>query len=146
MIENNIKYIREDMEMTQKELGYIFGVHDTTVSGWETGKDIIPLQKLVKLSNLSNYSVDFILNLTRHNINYSKLEKANPKIVGANLKKIRKEHNLTQQDIADSCSISQTTYSNYELGLYLINTLCIYTIAKKYNVSIDKILGKNKEQ
>ena len=37
MIDNNLKFIREDMEMTQKELGYVFGVHESTVCGWETG-------------------------------------------------------------------------------------------------------------
>lgn len=142
MIDNNLKFIREDMEMTQKELGYVFGVHESTVCGWETGKDVIPLSKLIKFSNLSNCSIDYILKITRYNTEYSKMEKANKKLVGNNLKKIRKELNLTQKEIADVCCISQTTYSNYELGNYLINTLCIYTIAKKYNISIDKILGR----
>lgn len=142
MIDNNLKFIREDMEMTQKELGYVFGVHESTVCGWETGKDAIPLPKLIKFSNLSKCSIDYILKLTRQNKEYSILEKANKKLVGNNLKKIRTELKLTQKQIADVCCISQTTYSNYELGIYLINTLCIYTIAKKYNISIDKILGR----
>ena len=53
-----------------------------------------------------------------------------------------KNSHLSQKEIADICCISQTTYSNYELGIYLINTTCIYTIAKKYKLSIDKILGR----
>lgn len=142
MIENNLKFIREDMEMTQKELGYVFGVHETTVSGWETGKDIIPLPKLIKFSNLSKHSIDYILKLKKYNTEYLEIKKADKILVGKNLKKIRKELKLTQQELADVCSISQTTYSNYELGNYLINTFCIYTIAKKYKLSIDKILGR----
>ena len=94
MIDNNLKFIREDMEMTQKELGYVFGVHESTVCGWETGKDVIPLPKLIKFSNLSNCSIDYILKITRYNTEYSKMEKANKKLVGANLKKIRKELKL----------------------------------------------------
>ena len=142
MIENNLKFIREDMEMTQKELGYVFGVHETTVSGWETGKDIIPLPKLIKFSNLSKHSIDYILKLKKYNTEYLEIKKADKILVGKNLKKIRKELKLTQQELADVCSISQTTYSNYELGNYLINTFCIYTIAKEYKQSIDKILGR----
>ena len=142
MIENNLKFIREDMEMTQKELGYVFGVHETTVSGWETGKDIIPLPKLIKFSNLSKHSIDYILKLKKYNTEYLEIKKADKILVGKNLKKIRKELKLTQQELADVCSISQTTYSNYELGNYLINTFCIYTIDKKYKLSIDKILGR----
>ena len=142
MLDNNLKFIREDMEMTQKELGFVFGVHKSTVCGWETGKDIIPLPKLIKFSNLSNCSIDYILKLKRYNTEYPKLEKVNKKLIGSNLKKIRKELDLTQKEIADVCCISQTTYSNYELGIYLINTTCIYTIAKKYKLSIDEILGR----
>ena len=142
MIEKNLKFIREDMEMTQTELGYVFGVHETTVSGWETGKDIIPLPKLIKFSNLSKHSIDYILKLKKYNTEYLEIKKADKILVGKNLKKIRKELKLTQQELADICSISQTTYSNYELGNYLINTFCIYTIAKKYKLSIDKILGR----
>lgn len=33
MFNNNLKEARENLDMTQKELGYIFGVHETTVSG-----------------------------------------------------------------------------------------------------------------
>ena len=142
MIENNLKFIREDMEMTQKELGYIFGVHVTTVSGWETGKDIIPLSKLIKFSNLSKHSIDYILKLKRYNKEYSELNKADKKLIGSNLKKIRKELKLTQEEIANVCGISQTTYSNYELGNNLIKTLSIYIIAKEFKLSIDEIIGK----
>lgn len=146
MINNNLKLIRENMELTQKELGYIFGVHPSTICGWETGKDIIPLSKLIKFSNLSNCSIDYILKLTRYNIEYTKIEKANKKLIASNLKNIRKNLNLTQQELSDICHISQTTYSNYEIGLYLISSTCIYTIAKKYNLSIDEIIGKKKKQ
>lgn len=35
MVNNNIKFCRETLEMTQSELGYIFGVTKQTVSNWE---------------------------------------------------------------------------------------------------------------
>ena len=48
MYENNLKYIREHMELTQKELGKVFNVAESTYSGWETGRDVIPLKHLYK--------------------------------------------------------------------------------------------------
>ena len=69
MIDNNLKYCREELEMTQVELGFIFGVSGKTVSGWETATDPIPFSKLIRFSNLYHYSLDFIIGLTRHNIN-----------------------------------------------------------------------------
>ena len=139
MNENNLKYCREELEMTQKELGYVFGVHESTISGWETNKDIIPLTKLIKFSNLYSFSVDYIIGLNRKN-NYIKLGKVSKQNIGCKLKKIRKQLGLTQQEIAKVCGISQTTYSNYELGINLISTLTLYTICKTYKLSMDEIL------
>lgn len=142
MFNNNLKEARENLEMTQKELGYVFGVHETTVSGWETGKDNIPLAKLVKFCNLYNYSLDFITGFDRKNKKCDIQIKLDKKKIGNKLKIIRKKLNLTQQQIADECGISQTTYSNYELGINLINTLTLYTICKNHNISMDSILRK----
>ena len=140
MVGNNLRYCREEIEMTQKELGFVFGVHESTISGWETGKDSIPLKKLVKFCNLYNYSLDFVMGLSRTNKEYSKLNNLNLKKIGNNLKSLRNSLNISQQQFADECSISQTTYSNYELGLYLINTLTLYTICKNHKISADSII------
>ena len=140
MLNNNLKWCREELEMTQKELGYVFGVHETTISGWETGKDTIPLKKLIKFCNLYNYSLDFAIGLSRQDDKHHNIDKVDKKKIGNNLKKLWTKLNLTQQEIADECMISQTTYSNYELGLYLINTLSLYTICKKHKLSMYDIL------
>ena len=140
MVGNNLRYCREELEMTQKELGFVFGVHESTISGWETGKDTIPLRKLIKFCNLYNYSLDFVMGLSRTNKTYPKLKNINLKKIGNNLKSIRSSLNISQQQFADECVISQTTYSNYELGLYLINTLTLYTICKNHKISADSII------
>lgn len=145
MIENKLKYCRENLEMTQKELGYIFGVHESTVSGWETGKDTMPLKKLIRFSNEYGYSLDYITGLSERNIQYSKLVNVDSKVVGNNLKELRIKLNLTQENMAKECMISQTTYSNYELGLFLINSLSLFTICKNHKLSMDILLGR-KEQ
>ena len=139
MYENNLKYIREYMEMTQKELGSVFNVAESTYSGWETGRDVIPLKHLYKFSLKYGYSMDYLLKLNSENVKYNKIDSIDRKMVGEKLKKIRKDLNLTQQQIADECMISQTTYSNYELGNNLISTMSLYTICKNHNISMDSI-------
>ena len=138
MIQNNIKYCREELEMTQQELGYVFGVSGSTVAGWENNHDTMPLTKLVRFSNMYKYSLDYIVGLSRTN-NYKKV-KLDKKKIASNLKDIRTKLNLTQQQIADECMISQTEYSNYETGLYLINTLTLYTICLKHKLSLYDII------
>ena len=140
MLDNNLKYAREDLEMTQEELGYVFGVKKATISNWENGYDIIPLNKLVKFCNLYNYSFDFIVGFTRENKIYPKLNKIDKIKIGKNLKDLRNRLNLTQQQIADECSISRATFCHYELGMNLISTLTLYTICKNHKISMDSFL------
>ena len=139
LINNNLKNCREELEITQEELGRILSVSRKTVTGWENNYDTMPLSKLVKFSNLYNYSLDYVLGLSPKN-DYQKIDKLDKRKIGNNLKAIRTELNLTQQQIADECMISQTTYSNYETGQYLITTLTLYTICYKHNLSIYQII------
>lgn len=76
---------------------------------------------------------------------YPKIECDKNKI-GEYLKKLRKELNISQQKLADDCNISQTTYSDYETGNYLINTITIYTICKKYKISMNWMVGRTKDK
>ncbi len=144
MLENNLKYCRNELEMTQSELGYVFGVNKATVSNWENGYDIIPLNKLIKFCNLYNYSIDFVVGLTRKNKIYPKIEKLDKVLVGKKLRKLRKNLGLTQQNIADECSISRATYCHYEIGMNLITTLTLYTICKNHKISMDDFLRTKK--
>lgn len=139
MGENNIKYIREELEMTQEELGLVFGVSRKTVAGWEDNHDTMPLNKLVKFSKLYKYSLDYITGLKRMNT-YIELSTLDKKKIGNKLKEIRSKLSLTQQQIANECNISQTTYSNYEVGLYLPSSLVLYTICYNHGLSMDEIV------
>ena len=138
MIQNNIKYCREELEMTQQELGYVFGVSGSTVAGWENNHDTMPLTKLVRFSNMYKYSLDYFVCISRTN-NYKKV-KLDRKKIASNLKDIRTKLNLTQQQIADECSISRATYCHYEIGMNLVSTLTLYTICKNHKISMDEFL------
>ena len=143
---NNIKDCREDLEMTQEELGFVFGVSRKTISGWENSNNPIPFTKLIKLCNLYGYSMDYVIGFLRRNINYNKKIKTNKEFIGKRLKEIRKDLNLSQFEFANKCGISQTTYSHYETGLNLINTMNAYAICKTYNISMDYIVGRTNKK
>ena len=103
MLGNNLKDAREELEMTQTELGNIFGVSDSTVRGWENAYDVMPLRKLIRFCNQFNYSVDYILGLTNRNKTYSDKIIIDEKIMGKKLKSLRKNLGISQQEIADKC-------------------------------------------
>lgn len=141
MFDNNLRYCREELEMTQSELGYIFGVSDSAVRSWETAHDSIPLTKLIKFCDMYDFSLDFVCGLIRKNIKYGNFKTDKIK-VGKKLKQLREKLKLSQQALCDECKISQTTYSGYETGHYLISTMNLYYICKTYNISMDWIVGR----
>lgn len=142
MYNNKLRYIREKLEMTQKQMGCVFNVNDSTYRGWESGRTIIPLKHLIKFSNLYGYSIDYLLGLTNKNTKYEPIKKIDKEYFGKRLKFLRKRLNLTQDKIAKECMINQTTYSNYEKGYFLISTISLYTICKNHKISIDVLLGR----
>lgn len=141
MFNNNLKWCREELEMTQSELGYVFGISDSAIRAWETAHDYIPLAKLIKFCDMYDYSLDFVCGLSRKDIKYGKF-KTDKNKVGQKLKELRLSLNISQHQLADECKIAQTTYSGYETGNYLINTANLYYICKTYNVSMDFIVGR----
>lgn len=74
MIDNNLKECREELDMTQKELGNVFGVCKNTVSCWENMHNIMPFKKLIKFCNLYNYSLDYVIGFIRRNVKYGKIK------------------------------------------------------------------------
>ena len=141
MLNNNLKYCRQSLEITQLELGKIFGVSKQTVSNWENNNDIIPLKKLVKFCNEYNYDIDYVIGLTNKNKGSQNIT-IDSKVIGDNLRNLRKSLNFTQCKMAKECMISQTAYSNYELGISLITTMTLYTVCKRHNISMSDMLKK----
>ncbi len=140
MINNNLKNAREELELTQEQLGQILGVSRKTISGWETANDPMPFDKLVLFCNIYHYSLDFITNLSNKNKKTMIPINLNKKSIGKKLKELRKSLKLSQSEFAKKCGISQTTYSHYETGNHLITTSTAYAICKTYHCSMDKLV------
>lgn len=141
MFENNLKNAREDLDMTQTELGYLFGVSRSAIKSWENGYYNIPLLKLIKFCNMFDYSLDYIMGIIKRNIKYGPFTVDNI-IISKRLKSFRKSLKLSQQELCDKCRIAQTTYSGYERGKYLINTTNLYYLCKTFDISMDYLIGR----
>ena len=139
-----LRETRENLNLKQIDLIDLFGVTYSTISGWETGKDTIPLRQLIKYANKYNYSLDYLLGLTDKNIEYKDL-KINLNTLATNLRKKRKQYGKTQQQIADIINTSQSSYAHYENARYLIPLNFLYNLSKIYNdLSVDEMLGRKR--
>ena len=135
------KEFREDKELSQTDIANILKVDQSAYSKWETGYEIIPLDKLYILSNHYKLSFDFIVGLNKIN-EYSEIKELNPTIIGNRLRELRTNNNLTIRDLAKIVNTTPSTISAYETGKVLILTVFAYEIAQKLNVSLDWICGK----
>ena len=58
------------------------------------------------------------------------------------IKNFRKTNKITQEFLAKEFNISRTTITEYERGVNFVSTNFVYSLAKKYNISVDYLLGR----
>lgn len=146
MIIKNLKNSREDMDLTQTDIGNILGVAKSTVCDWENGVHTIPLKHLIEYANHFNFSLDYLFGISRKNKLYYPLD-IDLEIIAANLRKLRLEQGLTQVEVAKKLGTGQATYSHYENALYLILTSFLFNLYLIYgsSFSFDEILGRKEK-
>lgn len=64
MVYKRIRDLREDRDLTQKEISKKLNCSQQVYSNYELGQRDIPTDILIKLSMLYNVSVDYILGIT----------------------------------------------------------------------------------
>ncbi len=63
--------------------------------------------------------------------------------LGKNILKLRKEHKLSQENLAELIGVSRQTISNWELGETSPNPEQLKLLSKNLNISIDELLDNN---
>lgn len=137
-----VRELREEHEITQKEIGRLLGVDHSTYGGWERGRDLFPLERLIILANYYQVSIDYITG-QNSNRTYPDLKKdINIIIMKQRIRKIRVEHHFTQVAIANTINTSHSTICAYEKGLVNPSLIYLYQLAQMFHVSIDYLLGR----
>ena len=62
------------------------------------------------------------------------------------LRDLREDNDITQNQIALMLNIKQNTYSQYENGKREVPINILWTLADFYDVSIDYLVGREKER
>lgn len=145
MVIKNFKKSRENLDLKQKDIAKIFNIHYTTVSGWETGKDTIPIERLIDYANEFSLSLDYLFGIITKNEKYYPI-KLDIMQLAHNLTELRLKNNLTQVVVAKKLNTSQAAYSHYETATNVIPTAFVYNLTKIYKpFSIDELFGREKE-
>lgn len=65
---NRIKQLREEKELTQKELADMLNINEKTIYRYETGIYEPSASALIKLSQIFNVSIDYLLGKSPMNV------------------------------------------------------------------------------
>ena len=64
MVFKRIRDLREDRDLTQKQMAEYLLIHQTTYSDYELGNLNIPVDVLIALAKFYNTSIDYLVELT----------------------------------------------------------------------------------
>lgn len=143
MNKEKIKYIREDLEITQNDISKMLGCSRSAYSLWEINKNTIPLYYLNKLSNCLNINIDYLVDLSdSKHIPFNKNE-IDKQELGKRIKQARKSINYTQEKLALKLNTTHSVISAYESGKTSVPTLFMIEIAKITKKSLNWFLNKN---
>ncbi len=62
-------------------------------------------------------------------------------LIAQRIKELRKEHKMSQIELAEKCMVKQSCISKWERGATLPELECIVLLAKIFSVSTDYLLG-----
>lgn len=137
-----IKFIREELELTQVELAEMLGCTRSAYSLWEINKNTIPLVYLNKLANVLNVNIDYLVDLSNEKVIKFKKNVIDRIDLGSKIKLARKSINYTQEKLAAKLNTTHSVISAYESGKTAVPTLFLIEIAKITKKSLNWFLNK----
>jgi len=86
--------------------------------------------------------LDYVLNISNDKSSKITYKGLDLKILGENMKNIRLQNNLSQENVADILKVTQACIARYEKGIICISTANLYDFCKEFDVSLSFICGK----
>ncbi|MBS5934895.1 MAG: helix-turn-helix transcriptional regulator [Clostridiales bacterium] len=81
MFGERLKELREDQGMTQSDLANMLNISRASISGYETEANDPSIDILIKLADIFNVSLDYLLGRTKEKYNLNLMSKANKSIL-----------------------------------------------------------------
>ena len=144
-IGKNIKYLRQDLKMTQSDLAGKIGKTKGSIVEYEKNRNYPPVSVLIQFAEIFEVSTDELINIdiefARKQVELSANKKSN--FLGKNINFLRKERGFKQTDLAKMIDKTSATIGGYEKGLSLPPIDIIIKLCQIFEVSIDDFVNKD---
>ena len=142
---SNIKKLRKEFNISQLQLSLEIGYGKSIISYWETGFRIPCADAIIILSRYFQVSTDYVLNLTDDNTMLHRIDDFEVDMATFNLrlKELRKQKNLSQDQLALKTGLTQTSINHWEKGKCIPTADAIVALARYFGVTTDYLLGES---
>ena len=117
-----LEEIRNNQKLSKVQLSKMLDISDVTYGRWEHELEQIPTKRLFQIANFFEINIDYILGLTNIKIPKKGIYNLNMNDISLHTRELRLELNMTLREIAKILTISNSTWSEYETGKYLIQS------------------------
>lgn len=131
----NIKYLRRQNGLTQKEFAEKIGAGRVTVCNWEQGTREPELKVIIKIADFFQVSLDALI--------LAELKPPVP-LYAKNVKYLRKKHEMTQDDMANLIGYrGKQGYNAIETGKLGLSVEKLEKISDYFGVTLDQLVKQD---
>lgn len=140
-----LREVREDFDMSQKQVAQILEITSQQYQLYESGKREMPTHLFIKLAEYYEVTTDYLVG--RSNDDYSDYVSEKQKTLSyyyQKIRDIREDKDLYQHQVSDLLGITRQQYQLYESGKREMPMHLFIKLADYYEVTIDYLVGRDK--
>ena len=133
-LSQNLKYLREQKGLSQRELSDVLGLSGSAVAMWEQRHRTPDIETIIKLAGYFEVTLDeFVLRDLRPPV----------PVYADNILFLRKKHDCSQEGLADLLKVKQSTISLYETGRRKMSVNDLLIVADFFGVTLDQLIRQD---
>lgn len=143
MLGKRINELRKSSGMTQEEFGKKLGVIKQTVSSWENDLSEPNHAATIAIAKLFGVTTDYLLGAEGDAMGTEEKINEIAQRVGRNIRSIREQAGLSQDEFAEGFSVKQPTVANWETGKRQPDLNMLIQIAQFGGTSLDDLVTED---
>lgn len=143
MIGGKIAELRKACDMSQKELANKLSISPSTVGMYEQGRREPDLETVKKIASLFGVTTDYLLGAEGDTMGTEETINEITQRVGRNIRSIREQAGLSQDEFAEGFSVKQPTVANWETGKRQPDLNMLIQIAQFGGTTLDDLAMKD---
>lgn len=131
---------RQNRKLTQAQLGESLGCYPQYISAWESGRGFPDLSLWSRYASIFKVDLDsFIAGEFRKKNDYCDIAPFNQEKFSANLKRLRRENNLTKNDLAKMIGVTAKDIKSWEKSSSCPSLQAFLSLCNLYHLNVNEL-------